>query len=65
MMSKMFKGASSFAQTLCGAWYTSTADKEGMLDGSSGLICTTSASTSTPTSNGETTFMKIPNPGAD
>ena len=39
IMSKMFKGASSFTGTLCGAWFTSTADKEGMFESSSGRIC--------------------------
>ena len=39
-MEKMFHSASSFAQTLCGKWQTSTADKDGMFDGSSGKICT-------------------------
>merc|ERR1719201_1621684 len=31
-MSKMFNGASSFAQTLCGVWFTSTANKEEMFE---------------------------------
>jgi len=38
-MRKIFNGASSFAQTLCGVWFNSTADKESMLEGSSGRIC--------------------------
>ena len=37
----LFKGASSFAQTLCGAWLTSTAKKKEMFEGSSGRICST------------------------
>merc|ERR1712032_862409 len=48
-MKQMFAGASSFAQVLCSVWQTSTADKDGMFDGSTGWICTTSTSTSTPT----------------
>jgi hypothetical protein len=54
-MAEMFNGASSFAQTLCGAWLTSTADKDGMFDGSSARLCT-STSTSTSTSTATTTF---------
>ena len=50
-MEEMFFGASSFAQTLCGAWVTSTANKDGMFDDSSGQICTT-------TSTSKTTSMK-------
>ena len=38
-MAKMFKGASSFAQTLCGAWFASTANKEDMFEDSSGRVC--------------------------
>jgi len=44
-MKFMFRGASSFDQTLCGAWKTSTADKRGMLDGSYGRMCTTTSTT--------------------
>ena len=56
-MADMFFEASSFEQTLCGeAWLTSTADKEGMFDGSPGRICATSStatmSTSTTTTSG-------------
>ena len=63
-MKGMFSKASSFAQTLCGAWSDSTADKAGMFDGSSGRICTTSMSaatastTATITSNSKTTSMQ-------
>ena len=35
----MFYGARSFAQTLCGEWSISAADKDEMFDGSSGRIC--------------------------
>ena len=42
-MGGMFSGAASFAQTLCGAWGTSAADKEGMFDDSSGRICATTS----------------------
>merc|ERR1719174_3592411 len=49
-MEEMFSGASSFAQTLCGAWQTSTADKKEMFTRSSGRICTTSTTTSVTTS---------------
>ena len=38
-MNKMFKGASSFARALCGAWFTSKADKGGMFESSPGRIC--------------------------
>merc|ERR1712032_1308776 len=39
-MQNMFDSAACFAQTLCGdSWITSTADKNGMFDGSSGRIC--------------------------
>jgi len=38
-MGYMFKGASSFAQTLCGAWKTSTAKKDGIFQDSSGKMC--------------------------
>jgi hypothetical protein len=60
-MKEMFSGASSFAQTLCGAWLTSTANKDGMFDGSPGRICTpggkktTSKTTSTSTETTSTT----------
>merc|ERR1712032_265688 len=37
-MEKMFYGAASFKQTLYGAWYTSTADKDSMFTDSSGKI---------------------------
>ena len=49
-MEYMFFGASSFAQTLCGAWLTSTADKNRMFDDSPGRLCTISMTTSTTTS---------------
>jgi len=38
-MQSMFYYAQSFSRTLCGAWKTSTANKNGMLYGSSGRIC--------------------------
>jgi len=38
-MYSMFYSASSFAQTLCGAWKTSTANKRAMFIGSPGKIC--------------------------
>ena len=62
-MKQTFAGTSSFAQTLCGAWLTSAADKDGMFDGSSGRLCTTtstsySATTTTSTSISKATFMK-------
>ena len=47
-MNIMFHGASSFAQTLCGAWLTSTADKDGIFDGSFGQICSTNSNSETP-----------------
>ena len=37
-MKKMFYLAKSFSQTLCGAWATSTAVKEGMFTGSRGKL---------------------------
>ena len=46
-MEEMFYGASSFTQMLCGTWQTSTADKKGMFDGSSGRICMSSVTTTT------------------
>ena len=63
-MKQMFAGASSFAQILCGVWQTSTANKHGMFDGSSGSIFTT---TTTAASNSKTTSMKTltPNPDCD
>ena len=42
-MEDMFYSASSFAQTLCGKWQASKADKDGMFDGSSGRICKTTS----------------------
>ena len=48
-MEDMFYSASSFTQTLCAEWHTSTADKDGMFDGSSGRICA---------SNSKSTFMR-------
>merc|ERR1712032_995602 len=38
-MRHMFERASSFTGKLCDTWFTSTADKEGMFDGSSGENC--------------------------
>ena len=56
-MVEMFFGASSFAWKLCGAWSTSTANKEGMFRKIQ--ICTTmmSVSTSTTTSNSKDASM--------
>merc|ERR1719331_1530998 len=39
-MEEMFSGAASFAHNLCGAWITSTANKDGMFDRSFGRIFT-------------------------
>jgi len=36
----MFQSASSFRQTLCGAWKTTRANKAAMFVGSSGKMCT-------------------------
>ena len=44
-MEEMFSGASSFTQTLCGAWSASKAYKGGMFDGSFGQMCTTTTTT--------------------
>jgi hypothetical protein len=57
-MEEMFSGASSFTQTLCGAWQTSTADKKEMFTRSSGRICTTSTTTSVTTSMTTSTSKK-------
>merc|ERR1712113_378730 len=38
-MSRMFEEASSFTRTLCGEWFTSKANKEGMFEGSLGRVC--------------------------
>ena len=35
----MFYDASSFAQTLCGAWKTAKANKDQMFEGSRGKLC--------------------------
>merc|ERR1719174_348174 len=48
-MKEIFSGASSFAQTLCGAWSTSTAKKDGMFDGSSGRLCAATITTPSTT----------------
>ena len=49
-MHHLLDGASSFAGTLCGAWVaSSTADRDAMLDGSSGRLCTTSTTSSKTT----------------
>ena len=72
-MKQMFAGASSFARTLCGAWRTSTADKDSMFDGSFGRICTGRTTLMTATTpNSETTSVKTlilalinPNPDCD
>jgi len=38
-MNRMLWGASKFAQTICGAWKASKADKKEMFDGSPGKLC--------------------------
>ena len=60
-MEDMFSGASSFTQTLCFAWYTSKADKDGMFTDSSGRMCTDSLITlpTTTTSTSKITFMAM------
>ena len=59
-MGFMFHSASAFAQTLCGAWMTSRADKDGMFDGSPGRLCKTSINflTTTASSKGNITSME-------
>merc|ERR1719181_1840060 len=51
-MDRIFKNARSFAQTLCGAWFTSKAGKLEMFDKSTGRLC--SATTDAP---GKSTAM--------
>merc|ERR1719174_3559147 len=60
-MNAMFKGASSFSQTLCGAWRTSTADKDSMFDGSSGRLCTSIISTPSTTTTTTTAVSATTN----
>jgi len=38
-MDYMFSSASAFTRTLCGAWATSSAQKNGMFSNSPGRIC--------------------------
>merc|ERR1719174_2316071 len=54
-MGGMFHGAKSFSKTLCGAWQKSKASaKSGMFSGSSGKMCTTTATkVFAPKSKGE------------
>ena len=57
-MEEMFTRASSFKQTLCGAWLTSTADKDRMFDGSSGRICKLGTDTSMSTADSEANYRE-------
>jgi len=57
-MTYVFKGASSFTRTLCGAWSTSTAKQEGIFEGSSGKICGNAI-------NPDGTLQKFPTPHPD
>ena len=44
-MIQMFASASSFEQTLCGAWMDSKAEKDGIFEGSAGRICSKASPT--------------------